>query len=150
MNTLKAAPRLGNCSWLIFPPPLPFPLQTLLWLMERERWRGSEQQQALLGRGMETCWGWRPRGRTWQHASIPGSIPKRTGADPYQQTGFELTFLLTGDQDEPCGKWWQPGRSRQEAWKGEPTACSLLCHCFPAWLWGCPCVFDTITLMGIP
>lgn len=33
------------------PLPLPFPLQTLLWLVKRERWRGSEQQQLLVGRG---------------------------------------------------------------------------------------------------
>lgn len=150
-------------------PPLPFHLQTLLWLVKRERWRGSEQQQSLLGRGMGNLPGMETSGQNVAAGtgkSIPRLVLRWARADCYQQNAFELTFhgrcLLAGVRDVVRGKQreaaelqeGQAGARRGDpsAWTGNtlPAPTSFLCHRFPAWPWTPPCVFDTIARVGVP
>lgn len=96
---------------------------------------------------------------------IPGMVPGWAQADRYQQDGLELTFrshcagrcwghapgdmVAGGQATGGAGRGWG---GEPSTWTGNmlPASSSLLCHHFPAWPQGSPCVFDGHIRVGVP
>lgn len=113
--------------------PLPPLLQTLLWLVKRERWRVSEQQQSLLGRGKRNLPGLETSGWDMQHTPVTASPGQSQGGHGMVVTSkparadfpWVLPALLPSAQDLPWNR--RPRcRSRQAHRKGRPMSGSTL------------------------
>ena len=111
---------------------LPFPLQTVLWLVKRERWRGSEQQQSLLGRGTGNLPGTETSG--WDVAarndpdgeSTPGSVPRWARAACCQHAGCELvpgSWPGGSGRRQPSCRSSRQGHGERSPAPGQATRC---------------------------